>query len=768
MSLSNNYLFTIGINKYQSPQISDLSNAVSDADAVITVLVERYGFELFPDSLFDEQATKTNIYAGFTRLVSELQPEDNLIIYYSGHGRMHPLTGKGYWIPHDANDTPVDFVENSVIKDFIGAMKAKHIFLIADSCFSGTFLSTNRGGIREAKYEELCNHTSRWMLASGGEESVSDGAKGKNSPFALNLLEFLNLNANKYISTEEIIRYVSVVTAAEVKQKPTGAHIENIGHDGGQMILTLKEEFISTTFDMTRALPHTDTLLKKFRSVYKSPSHFAAGKDVIIIESFVEDIDLLIFELFRFDDNGKKKIIFRDDYATFKDKDEEEVKWKVIQRFATMDGLGKFVEENKQMFDDKKVTVMGASSEIETVEEIEQVIQHKEILQDLYDMNMKPMRCLHCSNMINTNVSYLIEIDEEGLKANVGNVHSGCLRPLDRIMGRTYFEELKETSLVNFDYEKWLTLLRRGQDFLRNAKYSSKEYKTPVISWNRKHNFNTGDFCIKMFIEDGSYSYIHLGKEIHRFSANEIDAEVDYFNRSIAENTKENSYAYTSKGRIFGTIRQLEKIKRPDESILRVTHCEKTKYSTQLSVIKDIDNDYAPLGIVINPDTQEVINFADCIPLLSDPTKFDEFHTNWNDAGFTIGKCSLRIIESDKDIDLYLIAFFKDGMQPIIDPFFDKDKELISGIYIKDIEEIVEESKRTSGTLLKDARWKAGDRVKVVFPAARKDKFPEGTIMTDEFMDETGERRVIFCPIVDGVQRQDLAITVPSKFIHNL
>lgn len=766
--MTNNYLFVIGINKYRSPQISDLNNAVNDAKDVIKILVERYGFELLPEPLFDEQATKENIYTGFTRLVSELLPEDNLIIYFSGHGRMHPLTGKGYWVPYDASDTPVDFVENSVVKDFIGAMKSSHVFLIADSCFSGTFLSTTRGGIKEIKYEDLLKKTSRWMLASGGEETVGDGAKGKNSPFARNLLEFLTINANKHISVEEIIRYVSVVTAAEVKQKPVGASIENIGHEGGQMILTLKPEFISTTYETTKAIPHTEALLKKFRAVYKVKSSFAAGKDVIAIESFVEDADILIIELFRFDDSGVKKITFRDDFAIFNDKDGDEIKWKVIQRFATMDGLGKFVEENEQLFDEKKVVVMGASSEIETVEENERVIQHKEALQDLYDMNTSPMRCLHCSNMITTNDSYLVEIDEDGLRPSVGNVHNKCLRPLDRIMGRTFFEGLKETHLINFDYQKWLSLAKSGQGFLRSAKYSSKEYATPIISWNRKHNFNTGDFCIKMFLEDGSYTYVLLGKEVHRFQTNEIDNEVKWFNDRISENAKEDSYAYTSKGRVFGTISQLEKIKSPDESILRATHCEKAKYSNQLEVIKSIQNDYTPLGIVINAEGQEIVNFGNCIPLLSDPTKFDELHKNWNDAGYTIGKCNLRIIETDKDFDLYLIAFLKDGMQPIIDPLFNTDKDLISGIYISDIEELTDQNNHKSGTLLKDPKWKAGDKVKVVFPEARKDKFPEGTIMTDEFEDETGEKRVIFCPIVDGVQRQDLTVTIPSKFIQEL
>ena len=107
-------------------------------------------------------------------------------------------------------------------------------------------------------------------------------------------------------------------------------------------------------------------------------------------------------------------------------------------------------------------------------------------------------------------------------------------------------------------------------------------------------------------------------------------------------------------------------------------------------------------------------------------------------------------------------------MQPIIDPLFNTDKELISGIYVSDIEELTDQNNKKSGRLLKDPKWKAGDKVKVVFPEARKDKFPEGTIMTDEFEDETGEKRVIFCPIVDGVQRQDLTVTILSQFVQEL
>ena len=51
-----------------------------------------------------------------SRLRRELGPDDNLLIYYAGHGYVDEETEEGYWLPVDAvEDDPVDWISNSTI-----------------------------------------------------------------------------------------------------------------------------------------------------------------------------------------------------------------------------------------------------------------------------------------------------------------------------------------------------------------------------------------------------------------------------------------------------------------------------------------------------------------------------------------------------------------------------------------------------------------------------------------------------------------------------
>ena len=101
MKQRRNILFAIGINKYNSPAWKDLDNAVVDAKAIINLLIERYSFELYPDPLFNEDSTTKNIYDSFNSLKFFLEPGDNLIIFFAGHGHINPYTHRGYWVPFD-------------------------------------------------------------------------------------------------------------------------------------------------------------------------------------------------------------------------------------------------------------------------------------------------------------------------------------------------------------------------------------------------------------------------------------------------------------------------------------------------------------------------------------------------------------------------------------------------------------------------------------------------------------------------------------------
>ncbi|NWL03617.1 hypothetical protein DM790_22590 [Flavobacterium collinsii] len=190
-----NYLLIIAIDKCQNLVWKPLNNAKLDAERFVKVVVELYGFELVQEPLFDGNATRKNIIEALNDLSSFLTSDDNVVIYFSGHGSIHPKTKKGFWIPYDAATSISEYIPNSTVMDHIEDIEAKHILLISDSCFAGTFLTHIRN--ESAHYSKLASHKSRWLLASGREESVLDGQPGVGSPFAVALNEFLERNQSK-------------------------------------------------------------------------------------------------------------------------------------------------------------------------------------------------------------------------------------------------------------------------------------------------------------------------------------------------------------------------------------------------------------------------------------------------------------------------------------------------------------------------------------------------------------------------------------------
>lgn len=113
MKTRANYLFAIGIDKYKTGDFEPLDNAVQDTKKVVELLTKKYSFELITEPLYDEQATRENILQSLTNIITILTDEDNLIIYFGGHGFMHPLTQKGFWIPYEARRNTADFISNS-------------------------------------------------------------------------------------------------------------------------------------------------------------------------------------------------------------------------------------------------------------------------------------------------------------------------------------------------------------------------------------------------------------------------------------------------------------------------------------------------------------------------------------------------------------------------------------------------------------------------------------------------------------------------------
>ena len=230
------WFFGIGINKYD--EFPDLVNAVKDVQDVKTLLIEQYA--LPADNvylLFDEAANEENIIDRLDKLAERVKPDDNLIIYYSGHGHLNQKTGIGFWIPSDAKkDKTSRYIRNSTIRDYIKVIKVRHTLLISDSCFSGSLFA--HGGNRSTRaLEELEKIPSRWAICSGRhDEEVYDGEPGKNSPFAESILDTLRYNEHAILNVAKLADRVIEQTSANYEQLPEGNPLYGVGHKGGQYV----------------------------------------------------------------------------------------------------------------------------------------------------------------------------------------------------------------------------------------------------------------------------------------------------------------------------------------------------------------------------------------------------------------------------------------------------------------------------------------------------------------------------------------------------
>jgi len=230
------YALVIGNNEYR--HLPPLETAVNDARAFGEVLERRYGYEV--TTLFN--ATRSEILQTLTRFRRQLREDDNLIIYYAGHGWLDEDEDRGYWLPVDATQTDdVHWIPNESITSKTKAMDAKHVMVIADSCYSGKLVRGIHVNTPTPNYlKKLATRRARVVLTSGGIEPVSDaGGRNNHSVFASALLDVLNENQD-VLEGHELFTRIRRPVAVNSDQIPEYSDIRKAGHDGGDFLFIPK------------------------------------------------------------------------------------------------------------------------------------------------------------------------------------------------------------------------------------------------------------------------------------------------------------------------------------------------------------------------------------------------------------------------------------------------------------------------------------------------------------------------------------------------
>ncbi|UCH15011.1 MAG: caspase family protein [Bacteroidales bacterium] len=232
------YALLIGIDNYEDPNLTDLDNPVRDAEGLYNVLISDYYFDEENVTLI-KNAKRVDITTALDQMAEKLTREDNLLIFYAGHGWWDEKANIGYWLPNDARlSRKAEWVRNSTLCDYLREINSKHTLLITDACFGGAIFKRRSVSMEAPKaIQMLYDLPSRKAMTSGTLTEVPD-----RSVFVKYLVDRLSNNEDKYIASEQLFSSFRIAVINNCDIVPQYGEISNVGDEGGDFIFIKKEE----------------------------------------------------------------------------------------------------------------------------------------------------------------------------------------------------------------------------------------------------------------------------------------------------------------------------------------------------------------------------------------------------------------------------------------------------------------------------------------------------------------------------------------------
>ena len=244
------YALVIGNRNYA--QLESLQTPLNDAREIGEILENQYGFQV--QLLLDTD--RLTVMKAINELHSVLTENDNLLIYYAGHGSMINVGERdtGYWLPINADPPPNDasWVSNEFVSNHLGRIQAKRVLVIADSCYGGLlssapghlFLGQNSSATSAEYIKYKLPRRSRLLLSSGGDKPVIDEGGSNHSVFAQELIDALRSNKGVLTAPSLYASIRGLVTARAAEnqfiQEPVYKSIKGAGHEVGDFFFVPK------------------------------------------------------------------------------------------------------------------------------------------------------------------------------------------------------------------------------------------------------------------------------------------------------------------------------------------------------------------------------------------------------------------------------------------------------------------------------------------------------------------------------------------------
>jgi uncharacterized caspase-like protein len=175
------YIMAVGINEYKNPKLF-LNYARPDAEA-FTRLMKEKSSTLYKSvefiTLYDREASSSNILSNLDELSRKIHPEDVFIFYYAGHGSM--VDDRFFFIPtesirlYDLKSLQREALEAAVLQEKLKHISALKQLIIMDACQSGASVEMlgTRGAGEEKAIAQLSRSAGIHVMASAGSEQFA-------------------------------------------------------------------------------------------------------------------------------------------------------------------------------------------------------------------------------------------------------------------------------------------------------------------------------------------------------------------------------------------------------------------------------------------------------------------------------------------------------------------------------------------------------------------------------------------------------------------
>jgi hypothetical protein len=217
----------VGVDKYSDQRIPQLRYATVDAMAFAGWLRSPAAAARVDTMiiLLNEQATREAVLDTYRELVAETKENDELIVYFAGHGGVREVHGnqEGYLLPHDADSSNIarrGISLDDINKEVSYLPGQSPVLLILDACRSGNLFNSNL----MSRAAESLGPNIRRLVSSEGSQDSQEGEQwrghGAFTYFLLNgLYGMADISGDGNVTLAELGLWVVDRVSSETNQQ---------------------------------------------------------------------------------------------------------------------------------------------------------------------------------------------------------------------------------------------------------------------------------------------------------------------------------------------------------------------------------------------------------------------------------------------------------------------------------------------------------------------------------------------------------------------